>query len=422
MIGNEYWFNEYIKFINDNKVIGDNIGYCEKHHIYPRKLYPELIKNKNNIVKLKAKDHLKAHLLLYKCLPNNKDIIYSLNMMVNRGKHNDSFDISDIEKYFDEYAEKYEEFRIKVSKIISETNSGRKMSSEQKQKLSEVNSNRVVVKDKDGNMFVASINDERYKSGELVYYRTGYKHKESTKQKMSENGIKGLHPFYDENSNVVYRKKCPKGYKKGLPKNFRDKISKSLSNTIHIFNPTTGESLRIQNNKEIPNGFIKMRKKVGGFVGFDKINESVRCYNIKTKKYGMVKRENIDFDTDIVSITASDGKDILNNDLFIVDNIIYTKANDIKEYLLKKFDVILPKYITDSNSKFSNYIQKNVDKEEISNMQKTKRDGRNKILLENLDRKLYDILNIKIVKLRDLVYNHNMKLYVSNEKRMKYGK
>lgn len=82
----------------------------------------------------------------------------------------------------------------------------------------------------------------------------------------------------------------------------------------------------------------------------------------------------------------------------------------------------MPKYITDSNSKFSNYIQKNVDKEEISNMQKTKRDGRNKILLENLDRKLYDILNIKIVKLRDLVYNHNMKLYVSNEKRMKYGK
>ena len=39
MIGNEFWFNEYIKFIDEHKIIDDVDYYCEKHHIYIQENY-----------------------------------------------------------------------------------------------------------------------------------------------------------------------------------------------------------------------------------------------------------------------------------------------------------------------------------------------------------------------------------------------
>ena len=38
----------------------------EKHHIYPRSLFPELVKDQNNLVKLTYREHYVAHHLLYR--------------------------------------------------------------------------------------------------------------------------------------------------------------------------------------------------------------------------------------------------------------------------------------------------------------------------------------------------------------------
>lgn len=50
-------------------------------------------------------------------------------------------------------------------------------------------------------------NDKRYISGELVFYRTGTKHKNSTKEKMRKNGIKNRTVYHDENDTLFYLKK-----------------------------------------------------------------------------------------------------------------------------------------------------------------------------------------------------------------------
>lgn len=416
---NEELFEEYIKFINEHRITEKVDFYCEKHHIYPRKLYPELEKDKNNIVKLRARDHLKSHILLYKAFNKRPEMAFALNMMANRGKLDERFNIEDIEKDFEYYGILYEEFRQNVAQCISNANSGHIMSDKQKEILLKYNKGKVVVRDQNGNTMRVDKNDARYLRGELVYYRVGYKHTFQTKQKMSESSHKGLHPYYNNEGKIIYAKECPDGYTYGIPNDTKNILSKKFSNMIYLYNPQTNESLRQDKDLPIPDGFIKQRQKKGGFQGFDKINESIKCYNIKSKEYYFIKRRDIDWDTDIVSISASDGKNILNNDLFIVGNEIYTCAKDLINYLDIQYNVRLPKYIVDNNKLFSYYIQNEIDIDEIKRMKYTSK-GKNKIILDNCDILLYKLFKINVVKLKDLVYNENYKIFVSEKKRAKY--
>lgn len=418
---NEKLFNEYMQFINKHKINNKVDFYCEKHHILPRKLYPNLEKDKNNIVKLRARDHLKAHIMLYKVYNKRPEMAYALNMMANRGKLDKRFNIDDIEKDFEYYGLLYEKFREEVAKIISKSNSGHIMSDKQKEILVRYNKGKVVVRDKNGNTMRVDKNDPRYLNGELVHNCFGCKHSEETKQLMSDNSHKGLHSYYNEEGKIVYAKDCPNGYKKGLPNNLRKNLSNIFKDMIYLYNPQTDESIRQNKNLSIPKGFIKQRKKTGGFQGFDKVNESIRCFNIETKELRFIKRCNIDWDKDIVSISASDGKNILNNNVYIIENIIYTTSKDLVKYLDNTYNIHLPKYITDSSRKFSEYIQNDIDINEIKRMKYTSR-GKNQLILNNSDKNLKDLLKINLVKLKDLVYNKDYKIFVSDKKRAKYVK
>lgn len=55
--------NRYIEFIEVCKS-NPPTGYCEKHHILPRSLFPNEIDNPNNIIKLSARQHFLAHMIL----------------------------------------------------------------------------------------------------------------------------------------------------------------------------------------------------------------------------------------------------------------------------------------------------------------------------------------------------------------------
>ncbi len=61
-------------------------GYGENHHIIPRCIGG--LDEAENLVRLTAKEHLIAHLLLVKIYPNNKGLIYAANMMSNFKKYN----------------------------------------------------------------------------------------------------------------------------------------------------------------------------------------------------------------------------------------------------------------------------------------------------------------------------------------------
>jgi hypothetical protein len=55
--------------------------YTEKHHILPKSLYPEYSKNKDNLVKLTAREHFICHWLLTKII-NNPKTIYAFQMLI----------------------------------------------------------------------------------------------------------------------------------------------------------------------------------------------------------------------------------------------------------------------------------------------------------------------------------------------------
>ena len=63
-----------------------------------------------------------------------------------------------------------------------------------------VSSGKIVVKDKNGKIFIVSKDDERYKSGKLQFIQKGKKHSEETKQKMHETHLKNNHQQGEKNS------------------------------------------------------------------------------------------------------------------------------------------------------------------------------------------------------------------------------
>jgi methionine-rich copper-binding protein CopC len=94
-------------------------GYCEKHHIIPRCMggtdEPE------NLVRLTAREHFVAHVLLAKIYPTNVKIIHAASFMmyVNETKYTNRI---------------YQNIKISMSKAVSKRFKGKKLSAEQIEK------------------------------------------------------------------------------------------------------------------------------------------------------------------------------------------------------------------------------------------------------------------------------------------------
>ena len=58
-----------------------NSIYTETHHILPKSMYPQYSKDKDNLVKLTAREHFICHWLLTKFI-NDRRIIYAFSMML----------------------------------------------------------------------------------------------------------------------------------------------------------------------------------------------------------------------------------------------------------------------------------------------------------------------------------------------------
>lgn len=94
--------------------------------------------------------------------------------------------------------------RAYISNAISESNKGRTNTPAQIEALIKLCTDTFVCEDKEGNRFRASRDDERFISGEIWSYRLGFKHKESTKEKMSRNGIKNKTCYSSPDGEVRY--------------------------------------------------------------------------------------------------------------------------------------------------------------------------------------------------------------------------
>lgn len=82
----------YLKIYNnliDSRRINEADGYSENHHIIPKCLGGS--DDKDNLIKLTAREHFIAHLLLTKIYPNNNKISYAFNMMLSTSDNQERY-------------------------------------------------------------------------------------------------------------------------------------------------------------------------------------------------------------------------------------------------------------------------------------------------------------------------------------------
>jgi NUMOD3 motif-containing protein len=133
-------------------------GYTEKHHILPRKMFPESEKDPDNIVVLSAREHFIAHLLLTKMCArkeHTRSMLLALKMLASDTKNGRRY----TSRIFDVLRPKVyaaisdgrkgmkftPEHRANMSLALkgrTSPNKGKKFSEEHKRRLSEVRKGR----------------------------------------------------------------------------------------------------------------------------------------------------------------------------------------------------------------------------------------------------------------------------------------
>lgn len=416
----------YMEFVINNKVTKGEDLHGEKHHLFPRALYPQFKKAKWNQFYLRAADHIRAHYYLYKALPNNVKVLFALNMMLNRGDKGKNFTFSktQIDKMFEsgDVEREYAEFRQKVSKAISKANKGRKPSAEARAKMSEKSKGRVPVKDAEGNKFRVGVDDERLKTGELIYNTCGHKCSDETKRKMSENGIKGRVCVHNENGEILFVSEEEAGkYERGLTEERKKILSDAATDFYFYTNEETGKTIRVKKGEEVPAGYVRKREKRGGFVGFDDINKTVRAYDIKERKIVMIPKKGIDFQRYIIQPPTK----LEDVNYIKINGVVFIAVQDLYHYLLGCGVTICQPY-TKNYSLLISHLDDTIifpkvtvagKNEEIEHYQKRK------MILSEIhkqQKKLRELLPLQVVNIQDLVYGQNV-LYVSEEKVKKYN-
>lgn len=394
--------NAYINFILENH--NKYTDYKEAHHLLPRALFPDYEFNKDNIFNLSAGNHLEAHFLLYKLLPNCSPVIYSINMMVNRGHFDENFDPKEVEMLIEKYKHEYEEYRVKVAKIISESNRGRKRSDEQKKHLSDIHKGKVTVKDNEGRKFRVAINDPRLLSGELVNARVGYKTSNDTKQKMSKSHkqYQGW-TYYNNGKEVKLLKEpteefCNLGY-------LEETIMKKRYNAGHEYIHKDGVQKRLKAGETIPEGWSVGRLKHGGFDGSAHINE--RWFDLKTK-------EIIDKDPGDVTRYKRYSKDFKEKEYPVYDGRLFTNVVDLMNYVKEKTGFAIPYIFTSVPALIA------ICTGQLDSLNETNKRKAEKLLFENNIKRLDQKLDIGFVNVYDVNFDE-VKFYEYSTPKV-YGK
>lgn len=214
--------------------------YGEKHHILPCSIFPEYEKESLNIKRLFARDHFRAHYLLYVAIPDNIKIMLALVYFFRR---NLNFKFISEEDIMTKYAEEYEIIKLKYN----EYNRNRKhtLVSRQKMSVSHLgNSNclgKVYSKEVRDRMSESKKGDKNHRYGKtwsdevrkkISDGNKGHVHSEEHKKKISES-VKKNPPFKGRNHSEEAKKKISEARKgKGHPhsEESKKKISEAWKN------------------------------------------------------------------------------------------------------------------------------------------------------------------------------------------------
>lgn len=271
--------NLVIKTLNRNKI--DMI--VERHHILPKSMGGS--DRKNNIVYLTPREHYIAHLLLWK-IYRNKSMSHAFWMMCHT-RNNIRIN-----------SKQYELLRKEHSQFISESNKGKVLSEETKQKIRDAN--------------IGREDDGRYIK--IAESNRGRTHSEETKKKMSIAHTGVLHT-------VESRKKISESQKgKIITDETKQKISESLVGNIPWNKGISPTEETRKKMSEVQKG------KLGTFTG--------KMHSVETKKLQSKSAKNrppMTEETKAKLSKSKKGKLPNNSKSVIIDNISYLTIKEAAE-------------------------------------------------------------------------------------------
>lgn len=310
------YLNRYVNLIDHylkNTCIKDSAqkGLFENHHILPRSMWPEHVTAKWNLVTLPTKTHYIAHYLLFKSF-SHRSCVFAFNQM--RRVCNASAPNCHL----------YQSARAEFACLISEINTGRTMSAENRKNKS--------IKFKGTNVYRNQI------TGELVRYEVGKEpdgwepfqigrvRTEESKSNMAIEMSGRIWQYHPVTQDVKFSHTLHEGYVAGWPK-WRTGKQGALKDYKWIHNTHTGESVRIPSHSEIPFGYQLGRGKFNN-AGFDSINsqERMKVINLITKQYVMIYKSAYD-----PTIHMNSGQQLEKVVLYEYKNHVYTQYTQLIE-------------------------------------------------------------------------------------------
>lgn len=209
--------NLYISLIERNTgITHDDSIYVEKHHILPKSMFKEYRLSKWNLVNLTYDDHIEAHRLLMLMYQNSK--MKRAYSFITRNNLDEKIKFQTSGAFTgDENVSKKADVRKKISEkktgVERPDMKGKKYFGASKEtyelgikSMSEKLKETVIVRDKDGNKFRVSIDDERYLNGELVSFNKGIKRENSATKRpeVLDNIMSKRNATYDRFKTMSY--------------------------------------------------------------------------------------------------------------------------------------------------------------------------------------------------------------------------
>lgn len=217
----EFHFKRYQKFIESRKLrkLKEN-EYTEKHHILPKSL--DGSNEGFNLIKLNAKEHYIAHLILWKAFGGK--MIAAFWIISNINKHNIT-------------SKQYEKLKTEHSKNLSKKMKGKHLSEKTKNKISKNRKGRSYIEqfgEENANKLKEKMSmsqQKRVKSKNYKNSMKGKKHSEEAKKRIGESAkitSKG-------SKNGMYGRKLSKEHRKAISdKNKRTRIIKKDKEIIVV--------------------------------------------------------------------------------------------------------------------------------------------------------------------------------------------
>lgn len=120
---NKHYLERYLRFIRTRK---PSNGYVERHHIYPRSMFPQLANDEDNLISLTAREHFIAHWMLHKAFGEKMTMAF---MYMKTGP---------AERYWNINSKSYEKLRKAFGMVISRAKTGVQLSEAVRKKMSAV--------------------------------------------------------------------------------------------------------------------------------------------------------------------------------------------------------------------------------------------------------------------------------------------